>query len=100
MERRLGFVPFHARVLDPEISVAGLAPIFHLAGVEKLNGKVEPTQLTVFPDVPGKFSLQALRIALFQGVRRIVRGWYGRKLRNVLRSVTKRNGAPIAQLLV
>src|SRR5450631_541265 len=37
MERRFGFAPFDACVLGPEIGVTGLAPIGHLAGVEKLN---------------------------------------------------------------
>ena len=73
VERRFGFVPFHARVLDPEIGVASLAPIGHLASIEKLNGKVEPAQLAILLDVPCQFVLQALGVALLQRTRRIVR---------------------------
>ncbi len=100
MERCLGFVPLDASVFDPEIGVAGLAPIGQFSGIEKLNGKVEPAHLAIFFDVPDQFVLQSHRIAFLQRARRIVRRRYGRKLYDIGRSVTKRYGAPIAELLI
>jgi hypothetical protein len=40
-------------IFYPEISVSNLAPIFHLAGVKKLNGEVKRAHLAIPPDVPG-----------------------------------------------
>src|SRR5450631_1452056 len=63
VEGRFRFVPLDACVFDPEIGVTSLAPICHFAGVEKLNGKVEPAHLAIFLEVPQQFFLQALRLA-------------------------------------
>ena len=58
------------------------APIGHFAGVEKLNGKVEPAHQIIFLDVPDQFVLQSLRIAFFQRTRRIIWRRYGREHRS------------------
>src|SRR6266702_1399947 len=100
VEWRFGFAPFDACVLGPEIGITGLAPIGHLAGVEKLNGKVELAHPAILRDVPGQFVLQAFRIVLLQSMRWIVRRGYGRKLDRVVWPVTKRNRAPVAELLI
>src|SRR6266478_2135027 len=100
VEGRFRFAPLDAGVLDPEVGVPMLAPICHLVGIEKLNAKIETAHRAIFPEVPDQLVLQALRITPLQWARRIVRGWRSRILDDVDWPVTKRYGAPIAQLLV
>src|SRR6266478_1774721 len=100
VEGRFRFAPLDAGVFDPEVGVPMLAPICHLVGIEKLNAKIETAHRAIFPEVPDQLVLQALRITPLQWARRIVRGWRSRILDDVDWPVTKRYGAPIAQLLV
>jgi len=100
VERCFRFVPLDTRVFDPEVGVPALAPISHPVDVEELDPKVESAHLAVFPEVPDQFVLQALRITPLQRTGRIVRGWRGRIFHHIDWSMTKRYGAPIAQLLV
>src|SRR6266542_3368093 len=100
VERRFCFVPLDTRVFDPEGGVQMLAPIGHPFGVEKLDSKVEAAHLAIFVDVPDQLVLQAVRVTPLQRARRIARERSQRLLYYVDRSVAKRYGAPVAQLLI
>lgn len=94
------FIPIETRIFDPEVGVVKLAPISHLAGVEKLESKFEGAGFAVFIEVPDQLVLQAIRISCLQGMCSIVRGWGDALLHNLDRSVTKRHSAPITELLI
>src|SRR2546430_1509736 len=100
VEGRFGFVPLDARVFDPEVGIAKLAPICHRVGVEELNCKIEAAHPSIFLQVPDELVLQAFRIVFLQRPCRVIRARYGGKLHDIRRSVAKWYGAPVAQLLV
>jgi hypothetical protein len=83
-----------------QYGVPTLAPIGHFVGVEELESKIKAAHLDIFFQVPDQLVLQGVRVTPLQRPRWIVRRRYSRMLHNIDRSVTKRYGAPIAQLLI
>src|SRR6266850_235741 len=100
MELRFRLLPLDTRVFNPEVGVTTLPPIGHSVGVEELDSKIKTAHLAIFLEVPDELVLQTLRVTLLQRTRRIVGARRSRILHNIDRSVTKRNVAPITQLLI